>query len=78
MVWRHMEGQFAVYDEAVFRRLIDGKPAEWVIHELTHVFGLAEFPDRLIRVFDDGVLINHNDQPNLRTNRSTACDAQDR
>ena len=72
-VWRHVEGQFAVYDEAGFLRLIDGKAADWVVYELTHVFGLAEFPECLIRVFDDAVLINHSDHPNLRTNRAAGA-----
>ena len=39
-----------------------------VIYELTHVFGLKEYPDCLIRVFDDGVLINHSRNANLATN----------
>ena len=43
-----------------------------VVYELTRVFGLADFPGCLIRVFDDGVLINHSSDDNLATNNSTA------
>jgi SET domain-containing protein len=42
-----------------------------VLYELTHVFCVAEFPGYMIRVFDDGELINHSDQPTLMVNTSS-------
>lgn len=70
IVWRHLPGQYAVYDAQGFTARIAGLPQEQVIYELTHCFGLAEFPHCVIRVFDAGVLINHADAPNLVTNNN--------
>ena len=38
------------------------------VYELTHIFGLPEFPGYVIRVLDDGVLINHSHQPTVGMN----------
>jgi len=43
-----------------------------VVYELTHVFGLKDFPGCLIRVLDDGALINHSSNANLATNTTVA------
>jgi hypothetical protein len=70
IVWRHVSGLFVVYDERSFRAKIDRMPTADVVYELTHVFGLEDFPGCLIRVFDDGVLINHSRNPTLVTNNA--------
>ncbi|MCP3996307.1 MAG: SET domain-containing protein [bacterium] len=38
------------------------------MYELTHIHSMEEFPGFMIKVFDDGELINHSDQPTLLTN----------
>jgi hypothetical protein len=43
-----------------------------VVYQLTHVFGLKDFPGVLIRVLDDGALINHSSNANLATNNTVA------
>jgi SET domain-containing protein len=70
IVWRHVPGRYTVYDEPTFRAAIKDMTHADIVHELTHVFGLREFPGCLIRVHDDGVLINHSDKANLATNNS--------
>jgi len=42
-----------------------------VIYELEHMFGMPELSGYVIRVFDDGVLINHSRQPNVAINNGT-------
>lgn len=69
-VWRHVSGLYVVYDERSFKAKIENMSSADVVYELTHVFGLADFPGCLIRVFDDGVLINHSNDANLVTNNS--------
>ena len=73
IVWRHTPGLYVVYDEASFRAKIENMPRADVVYELTHVFGLADFPGCLIRVFDDGVLINHSGNENLVTNNAASA-----
>lgn len=71
IVWRYIPGLYVVYDEASFRAMIENMPPADVVDELTHVYGLADdFPGCLIRVFDDGVLMNHSDSANLVTNNT--------
>jgi hypothetical protein len=72
IVWRHVPGQYVVYDEQTFRKVIAKMSQAEVAYELTHVFGLNEFPNCLIRILDDGVLINHSSNSNLSTNRFVA------
>lgn len=74
IVWRYIPGLYVVYDEASFRAKIERLPAAEIVYELTHVHGVADFPGCLIRVFDDGVLINHSGRPNLVTNNATQAD----
>jgi hypothetical protein len=82
IVWRHVPGLFVVYDEHSFRAKIAKMPPADVVYELTHVFGLEDFPGCLIRVFDDGVMINHSRNPTLVTNNaapaSTSFDVNSR
>jgi hypothetical protein len=65
VLWRHERGQYAVYNERSFGELIANMTHGEVVYELTHMFGLPEFPGYVIRVFDDGVLINHSRKPNV-------------
>jgi hypothetical protein len=82
IVWRHVPGVFVVYDERSFRAKIEKMPPTDVVYELTHVFGLEDFPGCLVRALDDGVLINHSRNPNLVTNNaapaSTSLDINSR
>ena len=41
------------------------------VYELTHMFGIPEFPGYMIRVLDDGVLINHSRQPTTVMNHGS-------
>jgi hypothetical protein len=65
ILWRHERGQYAVYDEHSLKELLANMTHSEVVYELTHMFGLPEFPGYVIRVFDDGVLINHSRKPNV-------------
>ena len=70
VVWRHVPGVFAVYDEASFgARIASMTPAE-VVYELTHVHVLADFPGCLIRALDDGILVNHAWDPTVVTSNA--------
>ena len=71
VVWRYVPGLYVVYDEASFRTKIAGMTKAEIEYELTHVHGVADFPGCLVRVLDDGVLINHSGRPTLVTNNAT-------
>jgi SET domain-containing protein len=68
ILWRHVRGQYAVYDERSLKEFLGQLSHREVVYELTHMFGLPEFPDYVIRILDDGVLINHSRQPNTAMN----------
>jgi hypothetical protein len=68
VVWRHIPGLYVVYDEHSFKAMIEKMTHAEVVYELTHCFGLADFPGCIIRVLDDGALINHSSNANLVTN----------
>jgi len=72
IVWRHVPGQYAVLDERSFKELLGTLSQSEAVYELTHSFGLPEFPGYMIRVFDDGVLINHSSQPTVAMNNGSA------
>ncbi len=72
IVWRHVPGQYVVYDEQTFKAAIEKMTHAEVVYELTHVFGLKDLPGCLIRIYDDGVLINHSSNANLATNTTVA------
>ncbi len=76
VVWRHVPGIFAVYDERTFTKKIEKMPPADAVYELTHVFGLEDFPGCLIRALDDGVLINHSSKPTLVTNNADPASTQ--
>ena len=71
ILWRHVRGQYAVYDERSLKEALANLSRSDVVYELEHVFGIAEFPGYIIRVFDDGVLINHSRQPNMAMNNGS-------
>ncbi len=75
IVWRHVPGQYAVYDERAFKTLISEMSHAEIVYELTHCFGLSDFPNCVIRVFDAGVLFNHSSNHNLTTNNASEDDA---
>jgi len=64
-VWRHVAGQYAVYDEQSLKTLLSNMPDSEAVYVLTHIFCMPEFPEYMIRVFDDGELVNHSEQPTL-------------
>jgi len=68
ILWRYVRGQYAVYDERSLKELLARLSRSEVVYELTHMFGIPEFPDYIIRVFDDGKLINHSRQPTTVVN----------
>jgi hypothetical protein len=70
ILWRHIRGQYAVYDEHSLTQYLAKQTRSDVIYELTHMFGLPEFPGFIIRVFDDGVLLNHSLQANVEMNNT--------
>ena len=70
IVWRHIPRQFIVYNEPSFHRAIEKLSRTEIVHELTHVFGLEDFTGCVIKVLDDGTLINHAPNSNLTTNRT--------
>ena len=73
ILWRHVPGNYAAYDERSFREYITKMSPSEVVYELEHVFGLPEFPNYLIRVFDDGVLINHSSEPTVLMNNASGA-----
>ena len=70
IVWRFVRGQYGVFDEASFREYLAPKSRSEVIYELEHMFGAPEFPGYVIRIHDDGVLLNHSREPNIAVNGS--------
>jgi len=66
-VWRHVAGNYAVYDEPSLKALLSNMPNSGAVYALEHIHCMPEFPDYMIWVLDDGELINHSDQPTLLT-----------
>jgi len=66
-VWRHVAGQYAVYDERSLKELLSNMSHSEAVYVLEHIHSMPEFPNYMIWVLDDGELINHSDQPTLRT-----------
>jgi SET domain-containing protein len=71
ILWRHVLGQYAVYDERSLEERLAGVSDREAVYELTHMFGLPEFPGYVIRVLDDGVLINHSREPTTEINNGS-------
>jgi hypothetical protein len=74
ILWRFVRGQYAVYDERSLKEYLATLSRSDVVYELEHMFGAPEFPGYIIRVFDDGVLINHSSQPNVVVNSDSGGD----
>lgn len=66
-VWRYVPGQYVVHDERSLNALLHNMPVNEAAYVLEHIHCMPEFPDYMIRVLDDGELINHSDQPTLCT-----------
>jgi SET domain-containing protein len=73
-VWRHVAGQYAVYDERSLKALLSNLPNSEALYVLEHIYCMPEFPEYMIRVFDDGELTNHSDQPTLLTHTRPGYD----
>jgi hypothetical protein len=71
ILWRHVRGLYSVYDERSLKKLLAKLSPSEVVYELEHMFGIPEFPGYIIRVFDDGVLINHSSQPTIAMNNDS-------
>jgi hypothetical protein len=71
ILWRFVRGQYAVYDERSLKEFLAKLSRSDVVYELEHMFGAPEFPDYIIRVFDDGVLINHSRRPTVAVNNGS-------
>jgi SET domain-containing protein len=67
IVWQFIPGQFEVYDERAFRSLIEPMNRDEAVYVFTHCFGFRDLPECVIRVLDDGALINHAAAGNLAT-----------
>ncbi len=67
IVWQFIPGLFEVYDELAFRSLIEPLTDDEARYVFTHCFGFGDLPDCVIRVLDDGALINHATEGNLAT-----------
>jgi SET domain-containing protein len=67
IVWRYVPGQYEVHDERSFRQLLAKLSYCDAVYELEHVHSVFEFPGYIIRVVDDGALINHSCQPTVMT-----------
>ena len=72
-VWRHVPGQYAVYDERSLKKLLAESLHSEAVYVLTHIHSVAEFPGYMIRVFDDGELINHSAQPTAVINTGSGA-----
>jgi SET domain-containing protein len=71
ILWRFVRGQYAVYDERTLKEFLARLSHSDVVYELEHVFATPEFPDYIIRVTDDGALMNHSRQPTVVVNNGS-------
>ncbi len=65
-IWRHVAGQYEVLDRHSLARLLDTGSREDAVELLTHIVSMEEFPGYMINYLDEGALINHSDNPNVR------------
>ena len=71
ILYRNIREQLKVYDELSLKEFLGQLSRSEVVYELTHMFGLPEFPGYIIKILDDGALINHSFQPTTEmSNRS--------
>jgi len=73
-VWRHVAGQYSVYDERSLKALLSNMPHLEAVYVLTHIHCMREFPEYMIWARDDGQLMNHSDQPTLLTHTKPGYD----
>ena len=73
-VWRHVAGQYAVYDEHSLKALLSNMSDSEAVYVLGHIHCMPEFPEFMVWVFDDGELINHSDLPTLLTQTGRGYD----
>jgi SET domain-containing protein len=74
IVWRFVRGQYAVYDERSLKEFLAALSRAGAVYELEHMFGAPEFSGYVIRVLDDGVLINHSSEPAVAVNNGPGED----
>ena len=74
ILWRFVRGQYAVYDERSLKEFLAALSPTSVVYELEHMFGAPELPGYVIRVLDDGVLVNHSSQPAVAVNNGPGED----
>ena len=72
-VWRYVPGQYEVLNEDALASLLADGSREDAIDLLTHIISVEEFPGYMVRVLDDGALINHSTRPNVKRK----CSADD-
>ena len=70
ILWCHKKGQYTVYDERSLMKVLARLSRSEIVYELEHIFSFPEFPNHVIRVHDDSVLINHSRQPTAALNNS--------
>jgi SET domain-containing protein len=73
-VWRHVAGQYSVYDEQSLNALVSNMTHREAVYVLTHIHCMPEFPGNMILALDDGALMNHSDQPTLLTHTKPGYD----
>lgn len=64
-IWRHVPGQYEVFDQAILEQRLAGSSHDDAVYLLTHIVSMDEFPGFMVNVLDEGALINHADQPNV-------------
>ena len=65
-IWGHVPGQFEVLDENYLAGLLAECSDEDAVDLLTHITSIEEFPNFMVRYFDEGAYINHSEQPNVK------------
>ena len=76
IIYCNLLDQFKVYDECSLKKHLASLDRQDAIYELTHMFGLPNFPEHVIRFLDDGVLINHSSEPNIALNSHAGDDTK--
>lgn len=74
IIWRHVAGQYAVFDERSLKALLSNLSDSEAVYVLTHIHCMPEFPEYMIWAFDEGELINHSDQPTMLTHAGSGYD----
>jgi len=65
-VWHHVPGQYEVLDEDSLASILANGSREDAVDLLTHIISVEEFPGYMVRIFDEGALMNHSAQPNVK------------